>query len=171
MAAVRFTKVSARSISPMVLIWATIIPLACGSEEPLAPDEIPFVDGVWSFNETINSGFGSASSCTSFGSLSIAQDGEVFGGNFQRSQTCSGAQSLTSASPASQTQSGEIKRGRVERTALSFELDDCRYEGSLEGNPPKRISGSVLCTSISDDLTPVTRNGTWQAERVTETRM
>lgn len=134
--------------------------LACG--ESLSPEDIPDIDGTWTVTESVDS---QSSSCRFIGTLDVFQDGEHFSGQFSRTTQCVYGDTPGTAA----VQSGSIVTGRVGRETVDYRIGDCDYRGILESDKhPARMTGSILCTTLSLSGELLSAGGIWQADRVTE---
>ena len=143
--------------SPALLLALALS--ACG--EPLNPEDIPDIDGTWTFVESITV---ESSACSTYGTIAIAQEGETFIGAFNRTSQCV-AQGIQTTSASTET--GQITRGTVGRETMEFAIGNCDYRGVLDEPPlPDRATGSVFCTAFRLDGSVFVNTGTWRADRI-----
>jgi hypothetical protein len=152
----------ARCRSCLLFGWNALLVLggaACG--KGTAPEDIPEIDGPWTYTETVSLDGGEG--CTTLGILSLSQDFDTFVGGFVRTITCSGP--LTK--PSTRSESGSIPRGRVTRSSIEFRLGDCDYRGVVATQRPDRLTGTSLCATLSLATSrAIGSAGAWLAERL-----
>lgn len=135
---------------------------ACGGG--IEPDDLPDVDGSWTYSETTTLDQGRVT-CNTLGTLSLVQDFETFVGSFIRTTSCSGQLSR----PSTRSESGSIPRGRVGKSSIEFRISECDYRGVITGARPTRLTGTTLCTTVSQGVASAAGSaGSWLAERLTD---
>ena len=145
-----------------------MIPLLACSEDGVSPPNIPDIDGSWTYSETTIENQG-AKSCSTFGTLSFAQERETFVGSYTRTASCASSDNGGADTPAVRTESGQVSQGQLTKETVRFDLARCEYRGLLSGSPANRAAGTVLCIHVSNAGTATTSSGTWQADRLTPT--
>jgi len=125
---------------------------SCGSDSAPAPSALP-VSGSWKVSQVVQGG---GATCGEGGALALTQSGASLAGTFNARGACE-----TSSIAVDFVRSGNVEAGSVDGTAIHFTLGVCQYSGTLVGNPPTLVSGSVTCTGL-----PATSGallGSWEA--------
>lgn len=134
--------------------------LACGGDgngSPTAP-RVPSIAGVWNFSETFTDQVHSIS-CSNQGTFNISQSGSTFTGTFSQTGVCTGP-----GGSFDNSGSGNISGGQISGQTVSFQVPFCQYQGTLSGDPPHRMSGTVSC-SFQEAGETFNFAGNWQASR------
>ncbi len=124
----------------------------CGSESVPAPSALP-VSGSWNLSHVVQGG---GATCGEGGALALTQSGASLGGTFSARGACE-----TSSIAVDFVRSGNVEAGSVNGTAIHFTLGVCQYSGTLVGNPPTLMDGSVTCTGLPG--TSGALAGSWEA--------
>jgi len=143
------------------LIAALVVVAACGSDST-APSGPLNIAGAWTLNLNISNSQ-LAASCTAQNVVVVfTQTGSTFTGTASSgNQICSGGGTSQSNSLAGTTWSG----GQVNGTSVSFASQGgCSITGTVTGNPPNHMSGSLACPLAINGST-FTFTGTWTGSR------
>ncbi len=134
--------------------------VACSDQAPAPSAQI---DGGWNINSSISE---ASQRCTLNGTLVIAQDVDVLSGSYTLSRNCTRQTEI--AASASQQIAGTISRGRVVEDNIHFEIDQCRYSGSVSDDQSETLNGTILCTYISRKAEISTESGSWFADKIAD---
>jgi hypothetical protein len=146
----------------VICIVSMLMGVACGGS--VGPQEIPDVQGSWTYNETIT-GEGGDRTCTILGTIGLIQDVDTFVGSYIRTVRCSGVTS----SPTTRSEAGSIPHGHLRESSIEFNLAECDYRGTITTRTPYRITGTTLCATLTGgELLLKTSAGSWLAVRLTE---
>lgn len=132
--------------------------LACGGGDGGTGPGLLSISGVWTYGETLNDQVHGIS-CNDEGTLNLGQSGSTFTGSFSQTGTCTGP-----GGSVDNSGSGSISGGQISGNNVSFRSPDCQYQGTLSGNPPNGVTGSVSC-SVQDGGETFNFTGNWQASR------
>lgn len=97
--------------------------------------------------------------CSARGTSNILQSGSTFTGTFEQTGEC-----VSAAGSEDFSGTGLITNGSVSGDQVQFDVEECRFEGAVVGNPPNGGSGDVLCTFADDGLT-FEMEGDWAVTR------
>jgi hypothetical protein len=128
---------------------------APATQRPVQPSA-PWVNGVWSYNETIGRP-GAALHCVNQGAYNFNAAGNAVGVGYRQTGQCAVEGQVTDAS-GDGTGSGTLVGAEVR-----FTLDNCNYAGIGDATG-RRISGTIACAVVSGGRSVEVR-GTWQAWR------
>lgn len=137
---------AAQLLVPAFLIAPLLILASCDDDSGPAEPPAEF-GGVYLLRYTLNND-PLEISCSATGTSTILQSGSTFTGTFAQTGECT--------SPVgSEDFSGEglITNGSVSGTQVHFEVEECRFDGTVVGTPPNGGSGDVRCTFADDGLT------------------
>jgi len=126
----------------------------CGEDGSPAPSALP-VSGTWSLNQLVQGG---GATCGEAGSLMLTQSGETLGGTFGARGACE-----TQNMAADFVRSGNVETGSVDGTTIHFTLGVCRYSGTIVGDPPALLGGSLTCGGLPSTSGALV--GSWEASR------
>ena len=135
--------------------------IACGSDST-APSGPLDISGRWTVTLNISNSQLSAS-CSAQGIvIDFTQTGSSFGGVAASGrQTCSVLGTASTSSLAGTSWTG----GQINGSSVSFNsAGGCAIVGTVSGNPPNRMSGTVNCP-IAMSGTTYAFTGTWSASR------
>ncbi len=127
---------------------------SCGSDSAAAPSALP-VSGSWNLSQVVQGG---GATCGEGGALALTQSGASLGGTFRSRGGCE-----TSSIAVDFVRSGNVEAGSVNGTAIHFTLGVCQYSGTIVGDPPTLMSGSLTCTGLPG--TSGALLGSWEASR------
>ena len=152
-----------RPLLPLI-IAALLLPLGCGgnNDDATGVDQIPNIDGSWTYTNTWSGGGLSCSYAPS--SLTIDQTGGTFTGRLETSDaTCA---FLDKPSFSLGSFGNPIVNGTVNAAGdVTFDLldENGHHTGRVSGNS---MSGSLMITGdLFETGNPVTYPGTWVASR------
>ena len=127
---------------------------ACGSDSVPAPSALP-VSGSWNLSQVVEGG---GATCGEAGLLTLTQSGATLGGTFSARGACE-----TRSLAVDFVRSGNVEAGSVDGTAIHFTLGVCQYSGTIVGNPPTQLGGSLSCTGLPGTTGALV--GSWEASR------
>ncbi len=116
--------------------------------------------GQWRFMESMSDS-GDRARCSASGALTLWQLSDSLSGTMEQQGSCVyfGVPTDNDA-PAT-----PISTGQVTETAMSFNIANCRYQGSFDDESRMALSGSMVCTSDQPDGSILELTGTWHAVR------
>lgn len=157
--------VIARGQRCVVAGWWVLLALpSAGCGDAARPEEIPNIDGSWTYSETVSLDQGRGS-CTILGTLSLVQDFDTFVGSFLRTVSCAGS----NTPPSTRSESGSIPRGLVGKSSIQFRIGQCDYRGTIAKLRPDRLTGTTLCSQLSvASASQGSSAGSWFADRLTD---
>ena len=135
--------------------------IACGSDST-GPSGPPDISGQWTVTLNISNSQLSASCSAQGVVINFTQTGSSFSGvAASGSQTCSVLGTVNTSSLVGTSWTG----GQINGSSVSFNsAGGCSIIGSVSGNPPNRMSGTVNCP-IEISVTTYAFTGTWNASR------
>ena len=135
-----------------VLALAVLLPSCNDDSGPAGP--VPDFAGTFLLRYTM----GNAAleiTCAARGTATVNQSGSTFTGTYEQTGECTGPGASEDFSGA-----GLITGGSVSGTRVQFDVEECRYQGTLVGNPANGASGDVHC-SFSEDGFSFELDGDW----------
>lgn len=140
----------------LILALAFLLP---GCSDDSGPSEPPLeFGGVYNLRYSLGNDLVEVT-CTARGTTSISQSGSSFSGTFNQTGEC-----VSDFGSEDFSGIGVITNGKVSGTSVVFDVEECRFEGTMVGSPPSGASGDVLCT-LSDDGFTVELDGDWTVTR------
>ena len=114
------------------------------------------VGGTWVFAESL-ADIPNGVACYDTATISITQDGSSFTGTALQTGTCT-----TPSGPVDNGGTFAVTNGVVAGTTIDFDepgSPPCHYTGTLTGDPPSSVAGTVSCVGSGFNL-----SGTWHAD-------
>ena len=140
-----------------LLLALSLALVACVDDPTLVTPELPPIEGVWRFTESMSAS-ARQTSCANTSSITLRGDEKSFQGTYWQSGYCADQFAIFDSSTE-----GVIKAGSINGDVVSWKDSGCTYVGRLGRN---RMSGTVTCTvEEEDDEEKYLFEGTWSASR------
>lgn len=139
-----------------VVAFLTILAAAaCG--DSTGPEDLA-LSGDWIYEQNFSAAI-IGLSCTSGGTMTIAQNGSRFDGTYVQTGTCT-----VQGDEVDNSSTGDIDNGLVTGMAIAFQTENCDYNGTVNAQPATSVSGTVTCR-LNTGSESLTIAGSWSATK------